>query len=222
MDEPSHTGALSFAAPEVANEWVFGPLNFMKTGAGARMWSGPPACNGGVHTAAPGGRNATVADRRSAPQGFSTLPPGFAQRLRSMAQSSRRAKGPKPRPHGDRTFLLPGSISHLAPASPTKLLGRRENYGTPGWIRTSDLVLRRQKISITYEHRRMKTKDLRVNAVDPIWTLKAIFRRVGPGPDPGFHVGNPHAFARTRAVASTSESRPKLICARQTGFQNSL
>jgi hypothetical protein len=55
---------------------------------------------------------------------------------------------------------------------------------------------------MTYEHRRMKTQDLRVFDLDPTWTLNGGFRAVGPWLDPGLRVGNPHAFAHTRAVVS--------------------
>ena len=84
--------------------------------------------------------------------------------------------------------------------------------GTPGPIRTADLLLRRLKISITYEHRLLKIKDLGVRALDPDGPKFGGFRRFGPSPDPphwrAFHV----LFARTRAVAWPSEFLSKICC----------
>ena len=64
---------------------------------------------------------------------------------------------------------------------------------------------------MTYEHRRMKTQDLRVFDLDPTWTLNGGFSSRGPWLDPAFHVGNPRAFARTRAVVSAFQISVRTI-----------
>ena len=65
---------------------------------------------------------------------------------------------------------------------------------------------------MTYEHRRMKTQDLRAFYLDPTWTLNGGFSRPGPWLDPAFHVGNPRAFARTRAASPPSKFLSELFC----------
>src|SRR4051794_23415583 len=77
------------------------------------------------------------------------------------------------------------------------------DFGRGEWIRTTGLLVPNQDISTTYRHRYMKPQGLRVLLLDPDWTQKWHFPRFGPWLDPAFHVGNPRAFSRTRAVAST-------------------
>jgi len=75
-----------------------------------------------------------------------------------------------------------------------------EGGGTPDRIRTCDLLLRRPKISITYERRLLKPKGLGLHALDPDGPKFGGFRRFGPCPDPpqwlAFHVLFAHARGR--------------------------
>ncbi len=87
--------------------------------------------------------------------------------------------------------------------------------GTPEWIRTTDLLLRRQKISITYRQWSMKTQDLRVCVVDPDWTQNDRFRGFGPWLDPASTLVI-HMPSRARAVRlDHRDSCPKYVA--QTG-----
>ena len=52
-------------------------------------------------------------------------------------------------------------------------------FGRGGRIRTTDLLVPKQEISTTYENRSLKTQDLHVFGLDPIWTLKANVWRNG-------------------------------------------
>jgi hypothetical protein len=78
------------------------------------------------------------------------------------------------------------------------------------WIRTTGLLVPKEDISTTYEHRSLKTKELCAYWLVPIWTLngEAVANRtlVGPCLDPGFYVGNPVAFAHARSRAATPET----------------
>ena len=84
--------------------------------------------------------------------------------------------------------------------------------GTPGPIRTADLLLRRLKISITYEHRVLKIKNLRMRALDPDGPKFDRFRRFGPSSDPPRWLVV-HVLSRvTRAVAWPSDFLSKICC----------
>ena len=64
-----------------------------------------------------------------------------------------------------------------------------ERNGRGEWIRTTGLLVPNQDISMTYEHRRMKTQDLRECLVDLDGPRIGGFRAVGPSLDLPFHVG---------------------------------
>jgi len=90
-----------------------------------------------------------------------------------------------------------------------------EKVGRGEWIRTTDLLVPNQQISMTYEHPSLKTQDLHVFDLDHDWTLNgepvANPAAVGPWLDPDFHVVI-DMLSRTRAVASPSQNLTKICC----------
>ena len=70
-----------------------------------------------------------------------------------------------------------------------------ENDGRGGRIRTFDLLVPKQEISITYEHCLLKKRDLPACLVDLYEPRMGGFLALGPS----FHVGNPRAsYAHAR------------------------
>jgi hypothetical protein len=110
------------------------------------------------------------------------------------------------------------------PSAPAALSSNdfRNLIGRGEWIRTTDLLIPNQEISTTYEHRSLKTQDLRAFCLDPIWTLKANVWRTGPLLDPAWTLVSTlviRLLPRTRAVASPSQ-KPDQNYVAQTRFQN--
>ena len=76
-----------------------------------------------------------------------------------------------------------------------QIIDFKGRFGRGGRIRTFDLLVPNQEISMTYEHRLLKTQDLHACLVDLDGPRMGGFLAVGPA----FHVGNPRAsYAHAR------------------------
>jgi hypothetical protein len=93
-----------------------------------------------------------------------------------------------------------------------------EEFGRGEWIRTTDLLVPKQEISITYEHRLLKTQELHVFCLDPIWTLKANVWRTGSSSDPAWTLVSTSVIqllSRTRVIASPPRKPDQNMLLRQ-------
>ncbi len=93
-----------------------------------------------------------------------------------------------------------------------------EGFGRGEWIRTTDLLVPNQHISTTYEHRSLKTKELPVFWLDPIWTLRAKVWRTRRPLDPAWTLVPTLVIrmpSRTRAVASAFRKPEQNILLKQ-------
>ncbi len=107
---------------------------------------------------------------------------------------------------GGHSFGHSGEQVPEGPPTPTALSVNdfSDLVGRGEWIRTTDLLVPNQEISTTYRHPSVKTQELYVSSLDPIWTLKANVWRTGLPLDPAWtlistlvsHVLRAHARSR--------------------------
>ena len=95
-----------------------------------------------------------------------------------------------------------------------------EKVGRGEWIRTTDLLVPNQHISITYRQRSLETQDLHVFCLDPIWTLKAKVWRTGGKLDPAWTLVSSSVIQlHSRAVPSAIREPVQNMLLRRD-FQN--